>query len=126
MNQYKKLLAKYEIVAVQETHGSMDDLSTLHRECGSHFHLMSTIAGRNAGGMLISVGKKLIKNFCYGLLEVHIAPGRAHKVIITLKDFELVIINVHLNPSINPQEANEFMEKIKRASEHSSPACPSK
>ena len=63
MQLLKQLCTKYCIVMLQEVHGTRFDVETLNKEINSHMHFLSVIDGRNAGGILISISKKLMGKY---------------------------------------------------------------
>ena len=112
MQLVKRLCAKYPVVLLQETHGTHYDVDTLDKEIASHRHYMSVIPGKNAGGVVVSIGKQYLEKFC-GVAVHDIIPGRALAVHCRAEEFVVNWVCLHLDPSLEVGAAEIELQKIR-------------
>jgi hypothetical protein len=100
MSLARKLLGNNVVLFMQETRGTAGDLASLpasHLHFGSFLNPNEEVGSSRAGGVVTSIHKDLIDKVLT-ISEHFFAAGRCHGLRIAGQSFEVLCINIHLNP----------------------------
>ena len=111
-----RLLARFDIVALQEVHGVLADMSTIP---ASHAPF-ATLAPESAetassawGGTLVCISRRLLR---LATLVFHgvLVRGRAHFVLVQSARFAALFINVHVDRALGATEIRFLSHAMER------------
>ena len=103
------LLGHHDVVALQETHGTLGDAAALGRMFPSYRCFASAAESPNNGGTMIFVANDFAKRFSH-IVHTNIIHGRIHGVRLTADDGNNIdIINVHIPPNCLPQGQDQHL-----------------
>ena len=112
MEMFRKLCGSHHIVSLQEVHGNEFDLHYLDTIAPTHLRHHSSIAGRSAGGITISVDKLFLEKFSfYEFVEVE--PGRVLRFQANGRGGNIQVIALHLDPALRIPALRELLRAIK-------------
>jgi hypothetical protein len=100
MNLAKRLLRDNLVVFLQETRGTAGDLASLphtHLHFGTFLNPDEETGSSRAGGIVTSIHKRIIDQVSI-ISEKYFAAGRCHGLRLAGALFDVLCINVHLNP----------------------------
>ncbi len=91
------MLTAYDVIALQETHGTYFDMCNLQHDFPSHILVGTFCDTAAAGGCILAIHPRLHQN-CY-YTQLILEAGRCHMICIATSPIPLLIINLHLDPA---------------------------
>ena len=104
-----KLLRNHDVVALQETHGTLGDAAALGRMFPNYRCFASAAEFPNNGGTMIFVASDFANRFT-SIEHTNIIHGRIHAIRMTADDGNNIdFINVHIPPHGLPAGKDEHL-----------------
>ena len=112
-----KLVSKFDVTVLQETHGHAGDLDRLRAELPHHWIQASFHRRSGAGGVVMIVHKSKL----HGMPAHHVVEdGRVHYADMAIAGCSLRLINVHVDPAKSEPDKQGLLRTLATLSS----SCP--
>jgi endonuclease/exonuclease/phosphatase family metal-dependent hydrolase len=101
---------KADIIALQEVHGTLEDMTEAFKSYPGWHFLCSPCSVPGAGGVALLLHRRILQQACAIYHRVHLA-GRALQVVLQLPTSTLNMICMHLEPAASREEQCDLLRR---------------